>query len=91
MFDVPKSILRKMLNVYHSHPEQLSTHEQAICERIVICSLCDNVWVRRAKKVPDRCPACHRRAWDRPLLEALMAREPTKKELTTDEARQPKV
>lgn len=76
MFDVPKTILRKILNVYHTHPQQLTESEQSICSRIVLCSLCDNIWVRRHKKLPDRCPSCHRRAWNRPLLEALIASNP---------------
>lgn len=77
MFDVPKTILRKILNVYHTAPQQLTQSEHGICERIVLCSLCDNIWVRRRKKLPDRCPNCHRRAWNRPLLEALLAARPT--------------
>lgn len=76
MFDVPKTVLRKLLNVFHTKPEQLTDSEQSICNRIVLCSLCDNVWVRRRKKLPDRCPSCHRRAWNRPLMEALLAAIP---------------
>jgi hypothetical protein len=77
MFDVPKTVLRKLLNLYHTKPEQLTDSEQSICDRIVLCTLCDNVWVRRRKKLPDRCPLCHRRAWNRPLMEALIAATPT--------------
>ncbi len=75
MFDLPKSILRKLLNVYLTQPTRLSPSEAEICRRIVICSFCDNIWVRRAKKVPDRCAKCHRRGWDRPLLELMRAQD----------------
>ena len=80
MFDIPKSVLRKMLNVYHTQPAQLTESELVICKRIVVCSLCDNIWVRRKKLIPDRCAKCHRRGWDRPLLEALIAASPHPKD-----------
>lgn len=85
MFDMPKSILRKLLTVYHTQPAQLTESESSIAGRIVVCSLCDNLWLRRRKKLPDRCPKCHRRAWNRPLLEAMLAATPTTRKTESQE------
>lgn len=70
-----KSLLIKFLHLYHTHQEQLTPHEVEIAERICACSLCDNVWVRRKKKLPERCPQCHKHSWNRPLLEAMKAKD----------------
>lgn len=43
-----------------------------IAKRIMHCTQCDYLWVRKRKAIPDRCPKCHKRSWDRPLLSALM-------------------
>lgn len=67
------TVLRKVLTVYLTHPEQLTEHEQQIAERICSCSLCDALWMRRMKRSPQRCPRCHKHAWNRPLLESIAA------------------
>lgn len=72
MFDLPKPILKQLLSVKNTHPERLSHSELTIADRIVHCALCDNFWVRRKQKIPERCPACHRRDWDRPLITAML-------------------
>lgn len=72
MFDLPKDVLSKLLTYRNSSPERLSASEMTIAMRIVHCTLCDNFWVRRKNKLPDRCPNCHRRSWDRPLLQAML-------------------
>jgi predicted Zn-ribbon and HTH transcriptional regulator len=71
-FELPQAVLRKLRNLYKSNPLQLSPTEQRIGERIEICSNCDYCWYRRSKKKPERCPKCHSRAWDRPLIAALV-------------------
>lgn len=73
MFDAPKDVLRKLLSFKNTTPERLSVSEMAIANRIEHCTLCDNFWVRRKNKIPDRCPCCHKRGWDRPLLHAMLA------------------
>jgi hypothetical protein len=72
VFDLPKDILKKLLSYATTAPERLSASEKAIAARICHCVLCDNFWVRRKGKPPDRCPKCHKRGWDRPLLDAMM-------------------
>jgi len=71
----PKSLLIKFLHLSLGHPEQLTDHETEIASRICVCALCDNTWLRRRKKLPQRCPACHKWSWNRPLLEAMKAKE----------------
>ena len=71
-FEPPTEVLRKLRNLYKSNPLQLSDTEKRIGERIEICSNCDYCWYRRARKKPERCPRCHTRAWDRPLVAALV-------------------
>lgn len=70
-----KTLLIKVLHMFHTHPEQLTEHEQDIAQRICVCALCDNVWLRRRKKLPQRCPLCHKHSWNRPLLEAMKAQD----------------
>lgn len=74
------TVLRKVLTVYLTHPEQLTEHESALAERICSCSLCDAIWIRRKKKSPQRCPRCHKHAWNRPLLESIAAIDRTRAE-----------
>jgi predicted Zn-ribbon and HTH transcriptional regulator len=71
-FELPQAVLRKLRELYKSNPLQLSDTEKHIGERIEICSACNYCWYRRAKKRPERCPNCHSRAWDRPLVAALV-------------------
>lgn len=68
-----QAVLRKLLTLYLTHKEQLTVHEQQIADRICSCTLCDWLWVRRIKRIPTRCPKCHRTAWNRPLLEQIRA------------------
>lgn len=72
MFDLPKDVLKKLLSIANTAPERLSLSEKAIADRIAHCTICDNFWVRRKSKLPDRCPTCHKRGWDRPLLDAMV-------------------
>jgi len=71
-FELPQTVLRKIRELYKANPLQMSSTEQHIGERIEICSTCNWCWYRRAKKKPERCPHCHSRAWDRPLIAALL-------------------
>jgi hypothetical protein len=68
-----QTVLRKLLTLYLTHKEQLTVHEQAIAERICTCTLCETLWVRRKRRIPNRCPHCHRTAWNRPILEQIRA------------------
>lgn len=70
-----KTLLIKVLHIYLTHPEQLTEHEAQLAERICTCALCDNVWLRRKKKLPQRCPTCHKHSWNRPLLEAMRVKD----------------
>lgn len=71
-YELPNSVLRKLKNLFASNPLQLSETEQNMARRIEVCSNCDAVWFRRAKRKPARCPKCHSRSWDRPLVAALV-------------------
>ena len=71
-FELPDTVLRKLKNLFASNPLQLSETEQRLAARVEVCSACNCVWFRRAKRKPDRCPRCHSRSWDRPLVAALV-------------------
>ena len=71
-FELAQPVLRKLRELYKSNPLQMSDTEKHIGDRIEICSGCNYCWYRRAKKRPERCPNCHSRAWDRPLIAALV-------------------
>ena len=71
-FELPQTVLRKLRELLKANPLQLSDTERRIGDRIEICSACNYCWYRRAKKRPERCPNCHSRAWDRPLIAALV-------------------
>jgi hypothetical protein len=77
VFAIPQPILAQVLKLKTTAPERLSQHEKEIADRICWCSLCNWLWVRNPHKLPDRCPHCHKRAWDRPLLTALIAASKT--------------
>lgn len=77
MFDLPKSVLKQLLTLRNTAPERLSQQELELVERIVHCTLCDNFWVRRKQKLPERCPLCHKRGWDRPLITAMVMSQAT--------------
>lgn len=72
MFDLPQPLLRQLLTVKNTNPERLSTMEIDIVNRIRHCSLCDGFWVKRLRGEPPRCPKCHKRGWDRPLITAML-------------------
>lgn len=74
-FDYPKTILSKLLTHFKHSPERLSSQELDLAARVCHCTLCDNFWVRRFKKDPARCPECHKRGWNRPLLTEMLAAE----------------
>ena len=73
MFDLPQDVLNKVLATYKQAPERLTPGEIEIAKRIEVCTECQAVWVRRIKNRPIRCPRCFSRAWDRPLINALVA------------------
>jgi hypothetical protein len=75
-FNLAKTVLRKLRMVYLEHPQQLTETERLIAERICVCSLCDDIWIRRGKKMPRRCVGCHKTQWDRPLLNAMVQAAP---------------
>jgi len=76
VYDLPQPILLQLLTTLKTAPERLSASETEIAKRICICSVCTRLWVRRKAKLPDRCPGCHRRDWDRPLIAALLRAQP---------------
>lgn len=51
----------------------MSEGERSFAGRIRVCCFCDYHWPKRQKKEPAQCPQCHRRGWDRPLINALTA------------------
>ena len=78
MFSIPQDVLKQLLSTKNTTPERLSNQEIEIAARIMHCTLCGELWVRRKKSVPERCPKCHHRGWDRPLLTAMLtAQQPT--------------
>jgi uncharacterized paraquat-inducible protein A len=91
-FELPPTVLLKLRNLFRSNPLQLTATESAIAQRIETCSACEYVWYRRLKKRPQRCPKCHSRAWDRPLIAALLeahiATHPGEQKPNTQEAQE---
>ena len=77
MFSLPQTILKQLLTTFAHTPERLSVDERTIASRICTCGHCDTFWVRQRTKLPDRCPHCSKRGWDRPFLNALLANQPT--------------
>jgi predicted Zn-ribbon and HTH transcriptional regulator len=77
VFDLPQDVLQQLLTTLNTNPGRLSDSEKQIASRICLCSDCRGFWVRRKAKVPDRCPQCSSRKWDRPFLNALLAAQPT--------------
>ena len=73
MFTFTQTVLQQVLSIRLTTPERLSAHETEIANRICHCTQCNNMWVRKRKGIPDRCPKCHKRNWDRPLLTAIIA------------------
>ena len=72
MFDLPKPILTQLLTAYYQRKDTLTPSEQEIARRIRVCGLCAYIWVARKNLNPKRCPHCHRHAWDRPLVTAML-------------------
>ena len=70
---LPQPVLSQLLRLYCEAKERLSGSEQGLAARICSCTLCHFYWVRRKSQVPLRCPSCHKRGWDRPMLTALLA------------------
>ena len=71
--DLPQHVLRQVLNTALTNPNTMTESELTFSKRICSCSLCTHLWVRRKKDFPDKCPACHRRGWNRPMINALIA------------------
>lgn len=75
MLTIAQTILNQLLTTLNTAPDRLSASEQQIARRICHCTKCNTFWMRRKQKVPDRCPNCKTREWDRPFLSALIAAE----------------
>jgi hypothetical protein len=61
----------------NTSPERLSPDEMQIAGRVCFCVFCNSYWVRRKTQIPDRCPKCHKKGWDRPFINALLAALPS--------------
>lgn len=91
MFQLTQAVLKQLLSTKNTSPDRLSASERAIVDRICLCTTCEQLWIRRKQKLPERCPYCHSRAWDRPFISALIMREdPTKKTTPTKDPNPPK-
>jgi len=71
-YEMPQTVLAQLLTMKNTSPERLSHDESELSARICRCSLCAYLWIRRLAAIPDRCPRCHKRGWDRPFLNALL-------------------
>ena len=71
----PQTVLQQLLKLLNADKDRLSTSERSFTERICFCVACNWYWVRRFRVLPARCPHCHSRSWDRPLLAALLNAE----------------
>jgi len=73
--NLPQSVLSQVLDAYRSRPETLTEGEILFASKIRSCALCFHKWVQRSRKSPLRCPHCHKRAWNRPFVNALTMAE----------------
>jgi len=76
VYSFPQTVLAALLAMKNTSPERLSNSEMSIASRICHCTECDYFWVRNVRKFPDRCPHCHKRDWDRPILRAMLGQQP---------------
>ena len=72
MFSFTQDVLTQLLSIKNTSPERLSEHERKICDRICHCTQCTYLWIRKFTRLPERCPNCHARDWDRPLITAML-------------------
>jgi predicted Zn-ribbon and HTH transcriptional regulator len=72
LFSLAQTILSQLLTAKNTAPERLSESEMNLAKRICHCVKCSGFWVRMKGKLPERCPKCHSREWDRPFLTALV-------------------
>lgn len=70
-FHLALTVLKSLRKLYITNPSRLTDSEQAIAKRILVCTSCDNYWIKKTKITPKRCPACHRTSWDRPLIQLM--------------------
>ena len=75
MFSLAQTILSQLVTARNTAPERLSDSEMTLAKRICHCVKCGAFWVRMKSKLPERCPKCHSREWDRAFLTALMHAE----------------
>jgi len=75
VFDLPKPILAQLLTTLNTRPDTLTASERVIALKIRLCSLCHYLWVSRKDTAPARCPNCHSPAWDRPLINTMLANQ----------------
>src|SRR5208337_4868436 len=75
VFSYSQPVLKALLTLKNTNPGALSPSEREIADRVCMCSECAYLWVRSTKKIPERCPHCHRRNWDRPTLALLVAED----------------
>ena len=71
----PQQILQVLRSQLLNAPDKLTLTEFAISRKILKCTLCGNLWMRRTKKQPRVCPVCHKCGWDRPLIQAILDAE----------------
>jgi len=88
--DLPQNVLRQVLNNALTNPNTMTGTEIAFAKRICSCSLCTHLWVRRTEEPPDRCPGCHRRGWNRPMINALIAANTNTDARTTQALKNPR-
>lgn len=72
MFSLAQTVLAQLVTARNTAPERLSESEMTLAKRICHCVKCGAFWVRMKTKLPERCPKCHSREWDRPFLTALV-------------------
>ena len=75
MFSLAQTVLAQLVTARNTAPERLSESEMTLAKRICHCVKCGSFWVRMKYKLPERCPHCHSREWDRPFLTALINAE----------------
>jgi hypothetical protein len=90
VFSYSQPVLKALLTLKNTNPGALSTSERDIADRICFCSECSYLWIRNAKRIPERCPHCHKRNWDRATLSLLVAQDRNNTILNLAQGQKPK-
>ena len=72
LHQLPKTVLRQLLEQFETNPNLLTQPELTLAKRICNCGICDWIWLSHYRGRPKRCENCKRHDWDMPLVRKLI-------------------